>query len=212
MPVAPPPSPSRPVAVIALGLGGNLGGPGEIEAALRLALERLRESLGELKVASLYRGPAVAPRGGEPQPDFLNTAAVGRTALQPEAVLAIAKALELAAGRRPGPRFGPRPLDVDLLLYGDLRLARPELTLPHPRLAERRFVLAPLAEIAPDLRIPAFGASPSELLRRLPAAAPPVERLAWSSAGRAGHAGNPGQPGNPGDHSAAPRRPVAVKA
>jgi 2-amino-4-hydroxy-6-hydroxymethyldihydropteridine diphosphokinase len=209
MPVAPPPSPPRPVAVIALGLGGNLGGPGEIEAALRLALERLRESLGELKVASLYRGPAVGPRGGEPQPDFLNTAVVGSTALQPEAVLAIAKALEMAAGRRPGPRFGPRPLDVDLLLYGNLRSAAPELTLPHPRLAERRFALAPLAEIAPDLQIPAFGASPSELLRRLPAAAPPVERLAWSSADRTGH---PGNPGYPGDHPAAPRRRVAVKA
>jgi 2-amino-4-hydroxy-6-hydroxymethyldihydropteridine diphosphokinase len=204
MPAAP--SPSRPVAVIALGLGGNLGGPGEVEAALRLALERLRESLGELKVASLYRGPAVAPRGGEPQPDFLNTAAIGRTALQPEAVLAIAKALEMAAGRRPGPRFGPRPLDVDLLLYGNLRSATPELTLPHPRLAERRFVLAPLAEIAPHLQIPAFGASPSELLRRLSAAAPPVERLAWSSAG------NAGRPGNRGDHPAAARRRVAVKA
>ena len=201
MPVAP--SPARPLAVLALGLGGNLGGPGEVEATLRLALERLRESLGELKVASLYRGPAVAPHGGEPQPDFLNTAAVGRTALQPEAVLAIAKALEMAAGRRPGPRYGPRPLDVDLLLYGNLRSATPELTLPHPRLAERRFVLAPLAEIAPDLQIPAFGASPSELLRRLPGAAPPVERLAWSSAGR---------PGNRGDHPEAPPWRVAVKA
>jgi len=188
---------------------------------MRLALERLRESLGELKVASLYRGPAVVPRGGEPQPDFLNTAVIGRTALAPEAVLAIAKALELAAGRRPGPRFGPRPLDVDLLLYGNLRSATPELTLPHPRLAERRFVLAPLAEIAPDLQIPAFGASPSELLRRLSAATPPVERLAWSSAGPRHHFGNPGNPGNhcnpgdpgdPGDHSAPPRRPVAVKA
>lgn len=203
MPVAPPPPPSRPVAVVALGLGGNLGGPGAIEAAMRLALERLRESLGELAVASLYRGPAVVPRGGEPQPDFLNTAVIGRTALPPEAVLAIAKALELAAGRRPGPRFGPRPLDVDLLLYGNLRSATPELTLPHPRLAERRFVLAPLAEIAPDLQIPALGASPSELLRRLPAAAPPVERLAWSSASRTGHAGH--QP-------AAPRRQAAAKA
>lgn len=212
MPVAPPPSPPRPVAVIALGLGGNLGGPGEIEAALRLALERLRESLGELKVASLYRGPAIAPRGREPQPDFLNTAAVGRTALAPEAVLAIAKALEVAAGRRPGPRYGPRPLDVDLLLYGNLRSAAPELTLPHPRLAERRFVLAPLAEIAPDLPIPALGASPSELLRRLPAAAPPVERLAWTSAGRAGQPGDPRDPGDPGEHPAAPRSPVAVKA
>jgi len=218
MPVAPPPSPPRPVAVIALGLGGNLGGPGEIEAAMRWALERLGGSLGELKVASLYRGPAVVPRGGEPQPDFLNTAVIGHTTLPPEAVLAIAKSLELAAGRRPGPRFGPRPLDVDLLLYGNLRLATPELTLPHPRLAERRFVLAPLAEIAPDLQIPALDASPSELLHRLPDAAPPVERLAWSGTGRHRHPGDHGDhgdhgnPADPGDRSAAPQRHVAVKA
>jgi 2-amino-4-hydroxy-6-hydroxymethyldihydropteridine diphosphokinase len=166
---------------VALGLGGNLGRPGEIEAALRQALERLRESLGELHVASLYRGAAVSDL---PQPDFLNTAAVGRTSLPREAVLAIAKALELAAGRQPGPRFGPRPLDIDLLLYDDHRSPASELTLPHPRLAERRFVLAPLAEIAPDLQIPALGASPAELLRRLPASAPPVERLAWAGARR----------------------------
>jgi len=140
----------------------------------------LRDTLGDLRVASLYRGPAVSPLV---QPAFWNTAAVGSTTLSPEAVLAFAKALEMAAGRRPGPRLGPRPLDVDLLLYDDRRSAAPELTLPHPRLAERRFVLAPLAEIAPDLPIPALGASPAELLRRLPATAPPVERLAWGGGG-----------------------------
>jgi GTP cyclohydrolase-4 len=129
-----------------------------------------------MRVASLYRGPAVSDLA---QPAFLNTVAVGSTTLSPEALLAIAKALEMAAGRKPGPRFGPRPLDIDVLLYDDLRSPAPELTLPHPRLAERRFVLAPLAEIAPDLPIPALGASPAELLRRLPASVPPVERLAW---------------------------------
>lgn len=167
-----------PGSIVALGLGGNVGSPGEIAAVLRQALDRLREHLGELRVASLYRGPAVSTL---PQPDFLNTAAVGRTALPPEAVLAIAKALEMAAGRRPGPRFGPRPLDIDLLLHGSLRSTAEELTLPHPRLGERRFVLAPLAEIAPDLPIPPpLGASPAELLRRLPPDAPAVERLAWN--------------------------------
>jgi 2-amino-4-hydroxy-6-hydroxymethyldihydropteridine diphosphokinase len=129
-----------------------------------------------MRVASLYRGPAVSDLA---QPAFLNTVAVGSTTLSPEALLAIAKALEMAAGRKPGPRFGPRPLDIDVLLYDDLRSPAPELTLPHPRLAERRFVLAPLAEIAPDLPIPALGASPAELLRRLSASVPPVERLAW---------------------------------
>jgi 2-amino-4-hydroxy-6-hydroxymethyldihydropteridine diphosphokinase len=166
---------------VALGLGGNVGHRGEIEATLRQALERLQESLGELRVASLYRGAAVSPL---PQPEFWNTAAVGRTSLAPEAVLAIAKALEMAAGRRPGPRFGPRPLDIDLLLYGDLRSPAPELTLPHPRLAERRFVLAPLTEIAPDLPIPPFETTAAELLRRLPPGAPPLARLGWSGSGR----------------------------
>lgn len=64
-------------------------------------------------------------------------------------------------------RFGPRPLDIDILLYGDLRSSAPELTLPHPRLRERRFVLEPLAEIAPDLRVPPDGATVRELLARL---------------------------------------------
>jgi 2-amino-4-hydroxy-6-hydroxymethyldihydropteridine diphosphokinase len=126
-------------------------------------------------VASLYRSAPVSPI---PQPDYLNTAAVGSTRLPPEAVLALAKSLELAAGRRRGPRFGPRPLDVDLLLYDGLAVQRPELTLPHPRLAERRFVLLPLAEIAPDLPVPPFGATVQELLDRLPADGS-VVRVGW---------------------------------
>lgn len=79
-------------------------------------------------------------------------------------MLAAAQALELAAGRRRGRRFGPRPLDVDLLLFGERVADRPELTLPHPRLAERRFVLVPLAEIAPELRVPPDGHTVAELL------------------------------------------------
>ena len=90
------------------------------------------------------------------------------TSLEPGELLALAKALELAAGRRPGARFGPRPLDVDLLLYGDLQSSAPELTLPHPRLRERRFVLEPLAEIAPDLQIPPDNATARALLANLP--------------------------------------------
>jgi 7,8-dihydro-6-hydroxymethylpterin-pyrophosphokinase len=94
-------------------------------------------------------------------------------------VLALGKALELAAGRRPGARFGPRPLDVDLLLYGDLRSDAAEMTLPHPRLRERRFVLAPLAEIAPDLALPPDGARVAELLARLGDDPAGVERCEW---------------------------------
>ena len=138
-----------------------------------------------MRVASLYRSRAVSPISRLPQPDYLNTAALATTALPPDAVLAVAKALELAAGRARGVRFGPRPLDIDLLLYGGVRRDDPELTLPHPRLHERRFVLAPLAEIAPDLSVPGIpsgGATVAELLARLGpmGAADRVERVEWT--------------------------------
>jgi 2-amino-4-hydroxy-6-hydroxymethyldihydropteridine diphosphokinase len=143
---------------------------------LTAALRQLAASLGPLRVASLYRTVAVSPL---PQPPFLNTAAVAHTSLAPEEILALAKALELAAGRRPGARFGPRPLDVDLLLYGDRLSDAPELTLPHPRLRERRFMLEPLAEIAPGWPVPPDGVTVAELLARLGDQSG-VERVGWS--------------------------------
>ena len=123
--------------------------------------------MGPLRIAPLYRSAALSPFS---QPAFLNTAVLARTTLPADAVLAVAKALELAAGRRrsvSSVRFGPRPLDIDLLLYGDLQSAAPELTLPHPRLRERRFMLEPLAALAPDLRVPPDGATVRELLERV---------------------------------------------
>lgn len=146
---------------------------GPVEQTLARALHQLAIALGPLRVASLYRSRPVSP---VPQPDFLNTAALAHTALAPEAVLALAKALELAAARRRGVRFGPRPLDIDLLLYGDRRSDAPELTLPHPRLAARRFMLEPLAEIAPDLPVPPDGATVAALLSRVQDQ-PGVERI-----------------------------------
>lgn len=146
---------------MALALGGNLG---PVERTLARALRQLESALGPLRVASLFRSAPVSP---VPQPDFLNTAALARTALRPEEVLAVAKAIERAAGRRPGVRFGPRPLDIDLLFYDDLVIETPEMTLPHPRLRDRRFVLEPLAEIAPGFALPPDGARVADLLARV---------------------------------------------
>jgi len=124
-----------------------------------------------------------------PQPAYWNTAALAHTDMEPDAILALAMALERAAGRRRGVRLGPRTLDVDLLLYGDRVSPMPELTIPHPRLARRRFVLAPLADIAPCLPVPPGGETVAELLARLGPAAPgEIERLAWSRPAAGGEA------------------------
>jgi 2-amino-4-hydroxy-6-hydroxymethyldihydropteridine diphosphokinase len=101
------------------------------------------------------------------QPDFLNAAVRIRTALEPEALLDLCKAIEAEHGRVfGGPRHGPRPIDIDLLLLGDLELSTERLTLPHPEVASRRFVLAPLLELDPDLQLP-DGRRLSEVLERL---------------------------------------------
>ena len=102
--------------------------------------------------------------------------ALGFGRQSPEQLLDLALAIERALGRRRGERDGPRTIDIDLLLVGSERRTGPPLELPHPRLRERRFVLAPLAELAPDLALPPDGASAAELLARLPHR-PWVERL-----------------------------------
>lgn len=129
-----------------LGLGANLGDRAEaIAAALRglhqpPALEVTRRS-------SLYE---TAPVGVTDQPDFLNAVAEVRTTLTPQELLTRVLQLEQQMGRARTQRWGPRVIDIDILLYGDCILAGPELTLPHPRMMGRAFVLRPLAEIAPD--------------------------------------------------------------
>lgn len=94
--------------------------------------------------------------------------------------MGLAKSLEWLAGRRLGPRNGPRPLDVDLLIFGDRLIHRPELVVPHPRLRQRKFVLSPLAEIAPGLPIPPDGASAVELLEALEDDQD-VEKSSWTT-------------------------------
>ncbi len=126
-----------------------------------------------LVLSPLYR---TEPVGGPPQPDFLNAVAVGVTRLAPLDLLALLRGLERAAGRESSrERNGPRPLDLDLLVYGDLEIDLPGLVVPHPRLRERRFVLAPLADLRPSLVVPGTGLS----VERLLALAPParIERL-----------------------------------
>jgi 2-amino-4-hydroxy-6-hydroxymethyldihydropteridine diphosphokinase len=134
-----------------VGLGANLG---DRDATLRRALELLAAESGiELVAVSSFR--ETDPVGFLDQPRFLNAAASLDTALGPRELLDRLLAVERSLGRtRDGPRFGPRTIDLDLLLYGDETIDEPGLTVPHPRLAERRFVLEPLAELDPALALP----------------------------------------------------------
>jgi len=134
--------------LVALGFGANLGDP---QANIRRAVAFLAaRGVDFLKVSSLY---ATKPWGVADQPDFVNACAVARTDLAPRDLLALTQQGERALGRTPGLRWGPRLIDIDLLLYQGLDWSDPDLVLPHPEMARRAFVLRPLAEIAPDLRI-----------------------------------------------------------
>lgn len=146
-----------------LGLGSNVG---DREGHLRAAVEALcRRGVEVEAVSSVYETEPV----GEvlAQPDFLNAAVRVRTGLGPEELLDRCKAIEAERGRAPrAPRHSPRPLDVDLLLLGELTIATARLTLPHPQLASRRFVLEPLLELDPELALP-DGTRLAEALRAL---------------------------------------------
>ncbi|HSN62746.1 MAG: 2-amino-4-hydroxy-6-hydroxymethyldihydropteridine diphosphokinase [Azonexus sp.] len=134
-------------------LGANLGNPTAAVLAAFAALANLPESR-VARCSSLYR---TAPVGILSQPDFVNAVAVLETTLAPEALLDALLDIEARFGRVRRERNGPRTLDLDLLLYDDIELDLPRLTLPHPRLHLRAFVLLPLAEVAPDLAIPRRG-------------------------------------------------------
>jgi 2-amino-4-hydroxy-6-hydroxymethyldihydropteridine diphosphokinase len=132
-----------------LSLGGNIG---DIASAFIYALHRLADAPGVtlLRASSVYLTP---PWGELDQPPFLNMAVIVDTALPACALLALCLDIECAMGRRRVELWGPRTLDIDILTYGDETINEPDLKVPHPRIAERAFVLAPLAEIAPHLRI-----------------------------------------------------------
>ena len=135
----------------ALALGGNLG---DRLANLQQALRLLAPAVAIEAVSPLYESDPVGPPG---QPAYYNAACLGHTLLEPLELLRSAKAIERALGRQPGERWGPRPIDIDILLFDGLILDTPELTIPHPRLLERPFVLTPLADMAPDLIVPGSG-------------------------------------------------------
>ena len=140
-----------------LGIGSNLG---DRRAHLQGAVDELGavEGLRVVAVSPVYE---TVPVGGPPQPDFLNAVVAVDTELTARALLELAHRIEAAAERVRAVRWGPRTLDVDVLLVGDERIAEPDLEVPHPRMTERAFVVVPLADLAPEWadRLPADAAS-----------------------------------------------------
>jgi len=136
------------VAEALLALGGNLG---DVRATFDRAIAMLCED-ARARLLARSSDYATPPWGVTEQPPFVNLCIAIETELEPAALLARAQAIEQALGRRrtAEPRWGPRPIDIDILAYDDLTVDAPGLTLPHPRLFERAFVLVPLAEIAPE--------------------------------------------------------------
>ena len=146
---------------VAIALGSNLG---DRRAHLNHAVSRLRVLLTGVIASSFVE---TEPVGVGPQAKFLNAAVVGETAAPPQALLARLREIEAERGReRPHPG-APRTLDLDLILYGDAVIDQPDLVIPHPRFRDREFVLAPLAELAPDLLDPVTKLTVGELLARI---------------------------------------------
>ena len=163
--------PAAPTEVV-LALGSNLGTPQE---TLRQAVAALAEvpGLEVVKVSPLARS---APVGGPEQPDFLNAVVIARTTLAPRALLRATQAIEAAHDRRRDEHWGPRTLDIDLIVYGSILAVTDDLELPHPRAHERAFVLQPWAQIAPDAVLPGLGGGP---VAALAATAPDLSGIRW---------------------------------
>ena len=147
------------IVPVYLGLGSNMG---ERQENLTLALDYISQRLRIEKKSSVYD---TEPVGDAKQSRFLNMVCRVTTSLAPATLLTVLKGIESKMGRLPGPPNSPRPIDIDILLYGDQVIETHELKIPHPRLAERAFVLVPLVEIAPDLVHPVLKQSAKDLLR-----------------------------------------------
>lgn len=144
--LTPPPSPAASAVTVYLALGGNMG---DRAANLAEAIRRLGAAVEIDAQSALYE---TAPMYVTDQPAFLNMAVRGTTRLGPLELLRFLKEIEATLGRDLGGlRFGPRPIDVDILLYADRVVTEPDLEIPHPRMAERAFVLCPLADIAAEI-------------------------------------------------------------
>jgi 2-amino-4-hydroxy-6-hydroxymethyldihydropteridine diphosphokinase len=144
--------------LVYFGLGSNVG---DRRQNLDKALDYLRQRLRVAELSSVYD---TEPVGNTEQPRFLNMVCGVYTTLEPQALLILVKSIERKMGRQPGRTNDPRTIDIDILFYGDKVIKTPDLVIPHPRLAERAFVLVPLAEITPDLVHPVSGKRITELL------------------------------------------------
>ena len=151
---------------VALALGSNIG---DRLAMLRAAVSGLAAFFTTTHTSCVYETNAAYVTD---QPAFLNAALLGHTKLAPDALLAAVKNLESELGRLPSFRYGPRAIDIDILFYGDAVIDTPPLVLPHPRMAEREFVLRPLADIAPEWKHPVTGVTVSDMLKKLPSENP----------------------------------------